>query len=182
MSVGANPISSPEDWDAVYLSGIKSPGVCDVDSANIKYKWDKKDGPGTTGESNTFRGLQIATFNIVFRFWTSDQVDAWDEFQKELLEIDSTRVPLKAADIEHPALSRLNIVSVTCDTIGQLVKISTGYYSCTVTFTQYKPPPKSKASGDPNGSATKKVTDPDPEIEALQAEKAKLRAEAGLPL
>lgn len=182
MSAGANPISSPEDWDVLYLAGVPSPGVCDIDEHAITYKWDEKDGQGTVGASNTYKGTKIAHFNVTLRFWEDGQIDEWDEFQKQLLEIDAKRVPLKAADIEHPALSRLGITSVVSQKIGGITRAGPGLYTVKIELSQYMPPPKAKATANPDGSKTKKTTDVDPEIEAARAALAQARRDAGLPV
>lgn len=171
MSWGGNPLEDPIEWDTFLINGFESPGVCDIDSASISYKWDEKEGPGTRGSTTTYRGLKLAHFTIKLRFWDNEQIDEWDDFQKKILELDAKKVPLKAGTIDHPKLTRLGITSVVSENIGALTHEGAGLYSVTVGFIQFNPPKIAKV-GTP-----KKVPVPaehDPELDAANAEANRL--------
>lgn len=151
MTAPANPWDFPDAWDYILLGGALSPGIAVVTSGGKPYKWDVKEGPGTTGASTTFRGSRLAEPSVQFTIWTREQYEEWWRFV-EVFTMDPNKKTLAALDIVHPALNGNGIGSVVPKGIPQLENAGGGKWTATLEFQEYGPPPKKKASGNPKGS------------------------------
>ena len=168
-----DPIANPEAWDVVTVSGIKSPGHCDLGDVERIYKWDVKEGRGTKGGTRTFVNQPPPSFDITFYLWEQAHFRTWGSF-REALKYDPTKKETTAFQIYHPALADLEIKTVCTEKIGAIKDLGAGYYSLTVTFGEYLPPPKASVVSTPTSAADSgdSADDaPDPVIVALQKER-----------
>lgn len=186
MTAEISPLLFPDLYDAIYIGGVRSPGICKVSGASRKHDWDVKRGPGTQGATETYRGKPPADgIKVTFTLWLQEHFDAWVAFQP-LLEYDPTKAVVKAVDIFAPQLDELAIVSVVVTDIGQLEEDEPTKWKRTVSFLEYFPAKKKNATSSPTSSTTNNTTGTSGTAapsaqDAQQAEIAKLLAEAQKP-
>ena len=178
-----NPIANPQAWDFVTISGTNSPGLCEVSEWPRHHEWDIKKGKGTVGGTVTFVGRPPATGKIKFLLWTAAHFTQWEAF-RALLKYDPTKMAPQAVDIFYPSLADIDINSVVCEDIGNIVHDGGQLYSIVCSFIEYFPPPPVAAVGTPThatGTSGAPGTPPPPAQDAEQAEIAKLLAQAQAP-
>lgn len=149
----ANPLRLPRQWDFVFVGGVPSPGLAKVSKAGQPWKWDEKDGPGTQGATQTYRGSRLSHFTITLTFWLEEHFDEWDRWQT-LLAYDSTKKNVTAVDVYHPALADRGIKSIIIENIGQVEdgpKPQT--WVVQIDVSQYGPPRKSPTTTPSSSSA-----------------------------
>ena len=147
--MSANPLLVPEAFDTVIVAGDYLPGLANVGKVKRTFKWDKKEAPGTAGDSITYRGIRIVDFVIELTFWESEQIDEWDAKRPGLEPVTGA---IKALDVVHPVLERQKVRSVVVEEIVELYPADAGAWKVQIGVTEYKPPPKANASGSPSGS------------------------------
>ena len=91
----------------------------------------------------------------------------------------------QAIDLYHPALAKIGIHSVVCESIGPETPEGKGLWSITIELLEYLPAPKVNITSTPTGSTAKGSgkagttgKGDDPIADAHQAEIKKLIAEA----
>ncbi len=150
-----NPLDNPQVWDVVVISGVTSPGVIKEGSLGDwkrTHDFDVKKGKGTLGATVTFTNKPPAEGTITFMLWLAEHFAAWDAFLP-LLKYDPTKKTVTAVDIYHPALDAIDVSSVVCTKIGNLVHEGKQLYSITVDFLEYFPTPAQSAVSTPNGTS-----------------------------
>lgn len=147
--MSANPFRVPEAFDTVVVAGEYLPGLAKVAKVKRTFKWDKKEGPGTQGDSITYRGSRLVDFVIELSLWEEEQIDEWDA-KRPMLEPDARNV--RALDVVHPVLERQKIRSIVVAEIVELDHQGGGLWTVQIGVNEYKPPPKANATGSPNGS------------------------------
>ncbi len=153
----ADPFALPELYDIVVIAGVASPGVAKVSRGGRKYKWDKKDGPGTAGANVTFRGIDLCEFSIELTMWNSEQLAAWDVW-RDLWQWDPTKKvkgktpKIQPVDIMHPILDGLGVHWAMPVEVGQLEYQGGGKWTATISAMEYKPPGKKNVTGSPSGT------------------------------
>ena len=179
--MSANPLLVPEAFDTIVIGGEYMPGLAKVGKPKRSFKWDKKEGPGTQGDSLTYRGSRLVDFVIDLTFWESEQIDEWDAKQPGL-EPDPRSV--RALDVVHPVLERLKVRAIVVAEIGGLEDRGAGEWGVQIGINEYKAPPKVNASGSPNGSKSSSGKGGNAAPTALSAQEqeiARLLAEAKKP-
>ncbi len=159
-----NPWDDPDLFDSIDLGGLRSPGVVKLSGHDDKTTWDVKAGSGQTGATMTRKGTAPPEFTATFFLADNDDIGAWPAFRDQ---INSTVVgSTKALDVYHPDLAASQIHSVVKGTIGGVTHDGKGGQTIVVKFQVYAPPVK--ATGTPNGSASKSKSNaaPDPNAEA----------------
>lgn len=157
--MSANPFLLSDDpnqnpFDAVAIGGEYMPGLARVwiaSKPSRKHKWDKKVGPGTVGDTLTYRGSLLVEFAIQLEFWEAEQVDEWDAKYPAL----SLAIGSKAQDIAHPTLDRLGVRAIVLSEIVQLFPLGVAgcAWAAQIGVNEYRPPPKVNVTGSPNGAA-----------------------------
>ncbi len=146
---------SDNAWDYVEISYLetlgvsgKTPGLCTV-SVRRGRKIDRKNKPGTDGETVTFTGLSNADIEIAITIWTPEQLDVLTKMW-QILQPPAGKKNPAAWDISHPQFGINNIKSMMfVDSIG----LENGSEKKTKTFTikgiQWLPPSNKKATVTP---------------------------------
>lgn len=147
--MSANPFRTPEAFDTLALAGDYLPGLVRVGAVKRVFKWDKKEGPGTQGDTITYRGTRLVDFVIDLTMWLEEQIDEWDAARPRL-EPDPRSV--KALDVTHPVLDRQKVRSIVVAEIVELVHKGGGEFNVQIGVNEYKPPGKANATGSPSGS------------------------------
>ncbi len=181
-----------EDLDTHTLGTMRSPGVVIFSGHDRAKNWDVKEAKGSTGATTTLNGDKPLSFKATYKLGgdgldlpegAPDSFDRWDEFQR-LIESTTNGPHPFALPIFHPDLARQHITEVTNGGVGGRVHDGQGGVTVTVTYQEYKPAKKKKASSavaKPAGSvAGGPSTKPDPNA-AAKAELAALLAEAQKP-
>lgn len=153
MTMTANPFLMPEDpadnpFDTIALGGEYMPGLANVGKPKRTFKWDKKEGPGTKGDTITYRGDRLVDFVIDLTFWEAEQVDEWDA-KSGALKPDARQI--RALDCSHPTLDRLNVRSVVVTEITELFHRGGGAWGVQIGVDEYRPPVAANAT--PKGSS-----------------------------
>lgn len=186
----ANPFRLPDDpnenpFDTIVIAGEFMPGKADIGKPKRTFKWDKKEAPGTAGDSITYRGSRIVDFVIELTFWEAEQIDEWD-VKRPALEPNPKAI--KALDVNHPVLERQKVFSIVVEEIVELFHVGKGEWHAQIGCTEYRPPPKVNATATPAGSASGASKDgagaaakPPTAKSAQEQEIARLLAEAKKP-
>lgn len=176
MSSGANdPISFPQNWDVVFIGGVLSPGRCEVSEFKRVHEFDVKKGKGTLGATITFVGRPPAKGSIKFYLWTPTHFADWDNF-RPLLKYDPTKQAVQAIDIFYPSLADIELNSVVCESIGNIVHEGKQLYSITCEFLEYFTPPQTSAVSTPTTAITKPAGALDQAPSSQDAQQAQIAA------
>lgn len=186
-SSAVDPINFPQVWDAVFVGGQFSPGVCQLSGFKRAFQFDVKKGKGALGATVTFVQRPPAEGTIKFLLWLPFHFGQWDQF-RPLLKYDPTKKAVQAIDIYHPSLNDLEITSVVCKSIGAIEHEGNQLYSITVEVLEYFPPPKASAVSTPStstgtspGGSSSPGTQPPNAQDAQQKEIADLLKQAQAP-
>lgn len=176
-----DPISEPEEWDAIVLGGgAVSPGVCVVAGFKRVHTFDKKKGKGTNGATLTFTEKPPTEGTVTFTLWQRAHFAAWDEFSA-LLKYDPTRKAVQAIDVFHPALAQINATSFVCEELGSIERADDlGNYSVQIKLVEFFPPPKATnvstpTKSDANTFVGPLAAPPDPDQDLQDSIQAGLR-------
>jgi hypothetical protein len=151
-----NPIIAPDDYDAIVLAGVRSPGVVTLSGHQREQGWDVQEAKGQTGASTKHNGDKVAQFTATFRLVYDptagiDDFADWDEtFQPVIESSTSGKTPI-ALDVYHPDLAACGIKSVVNGGIGGKQHDGKGGATIAVKLLEYRPP-KPKSSTGANGS------------------------------
>lgn len=161
-----NPNDGPGLWDVLFVNGVASPGIVDMDGFDLEPKWDEKDGPGIEGASNTYRGNKLSKGTIKLRIGMSPDAtgrsiaEQWEALPGWLdqWKFDPTKGQGEAADVVHPMLLAGDppITSLVAEAIGKPKRLRDGdsLYEITIKATEFRPPAKKNATKTPNSAAT----------------------------
>lgn len=168
-----NPIDSPDDFDAIVLAGIRSPGVVTLSGHDDADNWDVQEAKGSDGGSTKRNGRKIVQFTATFKLAYDpsagiDDFTDWTAFAAIIKSTTSGATPL-ALDIYHPDLAANDIRAVSKATIGGMIHDGKGGATVPVKFIEYRPA-KSKTSSGANGSKTKTSSE-DPNDPLVKARK-----------
>lgn len=182
MAVGAlNPIEHPDAWNTVRIQGMDTPGKCEVKGFKRATDWDVKVGKGTSGATETVKGLPPAKGTIDFWAWEIAHFATWDTLITKL-NYDPTKQTKQANSIYHPALADINVSSVNVEAIGQWEHEGGNLWRRTLEFLEFAPPPTASAVATPTGADSGSASVPgspqDPATVALQKEAAALTKQA----
>lgn len=145
------PTTSADEWDTLYLGGTVFPGLATVKVAGGQ-KIDKKDAPGSDGESTTQQGEKAKVLNVVVRMWLPEQWEAYDDAHQIVEPVIGKRVPV---DIANAAASFRNVGAVLIEDVegpnwDAKQTIMEMVYKCT----EHKPPAKKSATKKNEASAS----------------------------
>lgn len=138
---------------------VRSPGVCEISSAGIQFKWDEPTGYGYSGGSLALIGGRMSEFDVAISIWQPAQWKEWTAFERVLVSglekqraaaareaLSAVRDPFRsAADptvvVRHPILAMppLRIQRVVVSEVSQFVQGDTGLWKCTVKFKPWRP-------------------------------------------
>ena len=79
---------NPDAWDAVYLGGMRIPGLCAVSGKGFEQRIDKKKTAGKHGAKLTHTGNDCADFEIAVRMWTPEHLRDFERLMRELKRED----------------------------------------------------------------------------------------------
>lgn len=185
-----DPITNPQAYDVAKIDGTDNPGIIargGVTGFKRESEWEVKKGKGAKGGTATLTQLPPAKGSIKFLLWRREHFQVWDESYRARFKYDPTKKNVQAISIYHPALAKLDIHSVVCESIGPETNEGQGIWSITVELLEYLPAAKGTATSTPTGSnsntnkAGASGKSDDPIADAQQAEIAKLLAEAKAP-
>lgn len=153
MAAG-NPLRNPSLYDVIKLSGITSPGQCDLTGAHAPRKWDVRRGFGLSGATSVYMGDDIDKFAVRLMFWEEGQIDEYNQKFVPLLAKPPRGQRPKAQTFYHPLASDppIGIISVSVQDVTQLQQIQDGLWAVDILLIPYsKPKPavaKPIAAGD----------------------------------
>jgi hypothetical protein len=147
-----DPITYPQAWDVVEISGIPTPGIAQVPEWKRQHDFDVKKGKGTLGATVTFVQKPPAEGSIKFLLWTPSHFAQWDAFLP-YLKYDPTKKTVSAVDIWHPSLDAIDVHSVVTTKIGNPIHDGDGMWSISIDFLEYFPPSNKSAVSTPQGAA-----------------------------
>lgn len=159
-----DPYQYPRVWDKVRIASTRNPGIAKVGKFPRKWKWDKKSGKGTQGETNTYNGQYLATGTIMFQLLYGPdpkrpgqlltELEDWYTFS-QLFSYDPTKnAQQNAVSIFHPSLAMIGVYSVVCEELGNVVLKDVGLFEVECTFSEFRPPPPVAATSTPKGAKT----------------------------
>jgi len=184
-SESLDPIGFPNDWDYFTIGGFASPGVAVVHEFKRRHEFDVKKSKGVYGATITFIGRPPATGRIQLIFFQTAHFVSWAGF-RPLLKYNPTKSAVQAVDIFHPSLDDIDIKSVVCESIGNIVHEGNKKYTVEIEFLEYFPPPPISAVSTPTTSApdtdpNKPGVEPDPVGDANDKQIATLLGQASMP-
>ncbi|XXX79174.1 hypothetical protein WMF30_10410 [Sorangium sp. So ce134] len=152
------PETQPGAWDTLFLAGRVFPGLALV-KVKGGQKIDRKDAPGSDGETTVQQGEKAKDVDIVHRMWLPKQ---WDEYEECFLLIEPVVEKRRPVDIVTSQTAFRLITSVIIEEIDgpnweQDKRWMEFRYKCI----EHKPPPpknttkKNEASNaGPNAGVT----------------------------
>jgi hypothetical protein len=133
--------------DYITCGGGRSPGRVTLKGFGRKIGWDERKGYGQDGASLVPTGAHLGGGSLLFAFWTSDQIQAWEAFSNEwfadaVLVVPGALAATKAIGIGHPLLNGppLFLSDFVVEELGQLENDGTGVWRTEVKLLQYRPP------------------------------------------
>ncbi len=132
------PETQPGAWDVLYLAGRVFPGLAEV-KVKGGQKIDRKDAPGSDGETTVQQGEKAKDVDIVHRMWTQEQ---WDEFETCFLLIEPVSEKRRPVDIVTSQTAFRLITSVIIDEIeGPVWERDKRWMEFRYRCIEHKPPP-----------------------------------------
>lgn len=186
-----SPLADPADYDSATIAGIvvgrKASAenlrfVVEVNDAARPYAWDKKKAAGSQGQTITYRGWDLATPKLKFKFWTDAQITGFYTQLVPAITYDAEKEAPKPYDIYHPKLLANEIIWLVTEKIGDLIDEGAQLWTVTVETTEYRQAKAKNTTSTPNtanqnqnGKATKPTARDalDVEIDRLKNEWAK---------
>jgi hypothetical protein len=107
------PETQPGAWDVLFLAGRVFPGLAKI-KVKGGQKIDRKDAPGSDGETTVQQGEKAKDVDIVHRMWTQKQ---WDEFESCFLLIEPISEKRRPVDIVTSQTAFRLITSVIVEEI-----------------------------------------------------------------
>lgn len=148
-----NPLIYPDAYNTLTIAGVATPGVVEITGADRAYNWDTKQTAGAQGSTSTYRGWKVSEgIKAKFRFWTPDQIAAFEQTVRPVITIDATKTAPKPLDVSHPILTVNDIFSVFVTSIGQYIHEGGQLYSLTVDLSEYRLPKKTNVTTTPTNS------------------------------
>lgn len=180
------PLDNDFALSAVYLGGVRSPGVVTLSGHDREPKWDIQAAYGSTGASTVLHDHSPPVqFEASFYLAEdgeitdgSDDFSQWESFQR-LIESTTAKPKPTALPIYHPDLARNGITYVSNAGIGGMVHDGKGGATVKVKFLEFRPP-KPRPATKPIAKPANTPTKPDPNASA-KAELAALLAKAREP-
>ncbi len=163
--MSANPLVTPEAWNALIIGGEYTPGLAKVTASRV-HKWDEKKGKGAAGSTITYAGHDLAEGTISIRMWEAEQYDEWEA--KVPAWLPDPKKP-KALDVYHPQLEILKIRSIVVLELSGVDVATDGEMTCSIKFKEYQPP--KPAGGTPSGSAAHRKPGDEPPNATSELEK-----------
>jgi hypothetical protein len=139
------------NWDTVYFDKVEVPGLCDV-SAKRGPKWERKPVAGQTGETQSFKGWNNASFTITLRTWTDDQYQRMLTEILPIIEPEPGKEAPKEIGIEHPVCAARKIESFKINDIEGPTADADGCEWKIDAFQAIKKVPQQGGGGKPNCS------------------------------
>lgn len=151
-----DPIRTPVDY--ALLAGQRTPGLCDILSANSPRRWDVRRGTAFSGATVVFRGTDLAKPLMRLRLYTEQDWQDWHAFAPLVLREpppDAADVARRtrrgqspppaprrprALDIWHPILEDLGIRSVVVEDVLQPLQTGNGEWTIDVKLLEYRAP------------------------------------------
>lgn len=182
MTLGAlNPIDNPDACNTVRIQGVDTPGKCEVKGFKRQTDWDIKVGKGTSGATETVKGLPPAKGTLTFWAWESAHFTVWDALLPKL-KYDPTKQTKQANGIYFPMLADIDVSSINIESIGMWEHEGGNLWVRVIEAVEFAPPPTASAVATPTGADSGSASVPgapqDPATVALQKEASALTKQA----
>jgi hypothetical protein len=158
---GMLPYQFDEQYSALVLGTMRSPGKVTLSGHDREKAWDVKAAKGQAGASTTLNGDPVGQFDAEFELMSDgtdeaglSDFDRWEDFQR-LLESCVNGPKPTALPVYHPDLARNHFTEVTVKKIGGMVHDGRGGAKVKVSFLEYKPAkpkPAAKAQAKPGAN------------------------------
>jgi hypothetical protein len=151
-----NPLEQPQDF--VILGGRRTPGIATLEGFSSPRIWDKRRGPGFTGATLRFKGLDLGKGTLRLTLITKEDWADWEAFAPVV-----TRPPIGRRathlQIEHPQLEQLGIRAVAVEDVSQPMQVDeTGKWEIEISLLEFRRP--QPALSTPLGSQNEEPEDP----------------------
>lgn len=158
-----DPIRQPVDY--LTLSGVKSPGICEILGASSPRTWDEQSGPGWSGGLLVYQGIKLCHFTALFHMYELDHWEQWRKFRPLVM-----RPPLGSKPtthpIWHPLLTEVGIHGAVVEDVRAPQQVADGEWVVDVAFIEWRFP-KQGAPIKPEGAAAEPVDPNEALIERL---------------
>lgn len=120
-----SPIESPQDW--ILFGGSRSPGIADIDGAELKWRLDVVKLYGMTGGYIRFTGRELCKFSVRLRFYEQQDWDVWEVWSKIVTAKPTVTSAMAqgavvtkdgAKDIYHPLLQMVGITAAVVESVA----------------------------------------------------------------
>lgn len=131
-----SPLTEPQDF--VILAGQRTPGIAKLEGFDSPRRWDVRRGPGLSGATLRFHGIDLAQSGKLKLFLTTEADWAdWEAFRPIVM-----RPPLgeraRHLQIEHPLLEGLGIRAVAVKNVSQPTPVDeTGTWVIEISLLEY---------------------------------------------
>jgi hypothetical protein len=164
------PWVSPDQWDSVNIGGTGygwaysqfNPALVGskvrIIGAKRKYKIEVKLPQGSDGSINTYRGVHVSPFDIVFFIVTPAQYSYFVTNMLPVLKFSGVKnapnpAVVQSQAVYHPILNALDIDALLVEEIGGIDPKEDGpnEFTCKVRCVEYLPPPSLNTTVTPGG-------------------------------
>ena len=154
-----DPIRQPVD--KLKLSGVPSPGYCELLGVNNPRTWNEQSGPGWSGGLLIYQGIKLCHFTALFKLYELNDWAEWEKFRPLVLRPPLGKLP-RTHTIWHPLLVQVGIHACVVEDVRAPQQISDGEWVVDVAFIESRIPKKGEPI-KPEG-ADAKVVDPNEEL------------------
>jgi hypothetical protein len=128
-------------WDTVKIGGMLCPGICEITGFERGWGWDIKQGKGAQGTDFTYTSKIECEGEITFYLWTGQHFQQWETFRPQFKYDPTKNTKPQPISIFHPSLHDIDVTKVVTRKISPIKHLGDLYFSCTVKFLCWEPPP-----------------------------------------
>lgn len=120
-----NPIEQPTD--KLKLSGVWSPGICEIGGAGSPRKWDEIDGYGWSGGIVVYHGIKLSHFSVRLALYDVDDWTDWQAFRPLVMKPPIGSRP-RTHPIWHPLLAEVGIAACVVEDVKAPEQVDHGVW------------------------------------------------------
>lgn len=151
-----DPITQPVD--KIRLSGVDSPGLCEITGAGSPRKWDEVESAGWSGGAVIYHGIRLSHFTVnLYLYDPQDWID-WDRFRPLVMRAPMGSLP-RTHTIWHPVLAEVGIAACVVEDVKAPVQVDDGVWLIEIPMIESRIPKKG-AVVKPTGADASTEDDP----------------------
>lgn len=140
MSFDPTSLANADALDRFVVSGRVAPGLVEfLSPAGTPRKWDVRNGPGLSGATIVFTGLDIAKFSTRHTLWLPTHFNEWDSW-KVLVAPPPQGQRAEIRVVYHPLLAEVGIDKCGVEDRTMLSPVGDGSWTVDIKWIAYRKP------------------------------------------